>query len=1012
MSTPKFIDKKQELNAGLDYEFLKREGLKHVQNLAGENWTDFNAHDPGVTILEQLAYALTDLGYKSNLDFKDLLASQQKIGENDTLFSVSNILPTNPITIQDYRKIIIDRVNDLDNIWIQPLNSFTRRKNIKGLYLAFIELNPQTRRAEEEVRAEVKKDLNFYSNLCETFEDVVVLKKQEIYLKCEIELDKNVNAESIHAQVLFELEQFITKPLRFYSLNEMLDRGFEINDIFDGPRLKNGFIKDEFLKEKDTVFFNSQIMNTMRKIKGIKAIKSFNLLVESKDKQGNVVYKDYVDELSNKTINEIVVIKWENIAVLGSKIYTEVSNRNFFSYTNDKVAIHLQQKEVDRYLNVLRANVKVRFSKNFKQENDLPIPKGNKLPIVDYYSIQQQFPKIYGLSENDISGGVNRERKSQIYQLKGYLLFFEQIMANYLEQLSRFNELYSLDQNLTQSYFVQIPWDIPGMYHLVGGLDKEKDNSQFENDFKLAVSKIMEGIDNFYERREQFVNHLLSRFGDYSFNYSFDKFNYYHSKEEHKRSQLNNSLNILQNYNWLSINKARSFDHTSKFWDDELIESKLEFPNLSTLEYRIRMKTGLQTDSVPKIGSDLAPKVNFEGIAPLTNFHLIVSSFSNVSFYNIKEQFQGLWLKKGEFGKVNDEALIKDISINEDLFKRGIWEENIRIVKDSSSEKESYLLLFKKKVDPIIIDDLEAKFTSEIKEELKRVLANDEHDEVIEVLMKDGDKEVYCFQFEKNISHAELHPSSIWKVLHSCDNEDLAFKTAFSLKNNLIGWNKSSEGFYLLDHILLRPIKKEVLVNILLNDPNSDWSFRLSTGYKMGGIETGIRSDIKKMRKLPFQLVQRDKYYIITWKENGNLIGRCNQKYESEIEAGRKAAEIQVYFNNFSDLDIHDTNRVKFKREIEDSVHPLHHYSFTLTVFLSKWTARFSDPEFQYLLESLFRKNIPAHIGVHFKWLDLMDMVTFEEIYDVWLVENRKEELNHEVINQISESLLTFAKVI
>ena len=269
MTTPKFIDKKQELNAGLDYDFLKREGLKYVQDLAGDNWTDFNAHDPGVTILEQLAYALTDLGYKSSLDFKDLLASQQNTEAKDTLFSVSNILPTNPITIQDYRKVIIDRVNDLDNIWIQPLNSFTRRKNIKGLYLAFIELNPHTRRTEEEIRTEVKKDLNFYSNLCETFEDVIVLKKQEIYLECEIDLEKNVNAEDIHAQILFELEQFITKPLRFYSLNEMLDRGFEINDIFDGPRLKNGFIKDEFLKEKDTIFFNSQMLNTMRKIKGI-----------------------------------------------------------------------------------------------------------------------------------------------------------------------------------------------------------------------------------------------------------------------------------------------------------------------------------------------------------------------------------------------------------------------------------------------------------------------------------------------------------------------------------------------------------------------------------------------------------------------------------------------------------------------------------------------------------------------------------------------------------------------
>ena len=99
MSNPKFIDKKQDLPVGLDYNFLKSKGLEHIQKLAGKNWTDFNIHDPGVTILEQLAFALTELGYRSNLDFADLLASQQnkKLGTDtkDTFFEAYKILTTN-----------------------------------------------------------------------------------------------------------------------------------------------------------------------------------------------------------------------------------------------------------------------------------------------------------------------------------------------------------------------------------------------------------------------------------------------------------------------------------------------------------------------------------------------------------------------------------------------------------------------------------------------------------------------------------------------------------------------------------------------------------------------------------------------------------------------------------------------------------------------------------------------------------------------------------------------------
>ncbi|NBQ69842.1 MAG: hypothetical protein EBU46_13880 [Nitrosomonadaceae bacterium] len=40
---------------GLDFETLRKEAIGKVQELSGDIWTDYNLHDPGVTILEQLA---------------------------------------------------------------------------------------------------------------------------------------------------------------------------------------------------------------------------------------------------------------------------------------------------------------------------------------------------------------------------------------------------------------------------------------------------------------------------------------------------------------------------------------------------------------------------------------------------------------------------------------------------------------------------------------------------------------------------------------------------------------------------------------------------------------------------------------------------------------------------------------------------------------------------------------------------------------------------------------------
>lgn len=46
-------------DSSLDFAALRTEALHLLERLDGETWTDFNTHDPGITILEQLCYALS-----------------------------------------------------------------------------------------------------------------------------------------------------------------------------------------------------------------------------------------------------------------------------------------------------------------------------------------------------------------------------------------------------------------------------------------------------------------------------------------------------------------------------------------------------------------------------------------------------------------------------------------------------------------------------------------------------------------------------------------------------------------------------------------------------------------------------------------------------------------------------------------------------------------------------------------------------------------------------------------
>src|SRR5690606_19783290 len=69
------IPKKQSEAYGKDYHWLRQQGIAHIEALSGNLWTDYNTHDPGITILELLCYVLTDLGFRIAKPISEIVAS-------------------------------------------------------------------------------------------------------------------------------------------------------------------------------------------------------------------------------------------------------------------------------------------------------------------------------------------------------------------------------------------------------------------------------------------------------------------------------------------------------------------------------------------------------------------------------------------------------------------------------------------------------------------------------------------------------------------------------------------------------------------------------------------------------------------------------------------------------------------------------------------------------------------------------------------------------------------------
>ena len=112
MIEPKFIHKENSNSVSLNYDELLKQGIEFVQQFSGNQWSDYNYHDPGITFLEQICYAITDLGYKSNFPIEDiLLANTDKfdLENHNLLIPPEKIFPSSPLTSFDYRKVIIDQ---------------------------------------------------------------------------------------------------------------------------------------------------------------------------------------------------------------------------------------------------------------------------------------------------------------------------------------------------------------------------------------------------------------------------------------------------------------------------------------------------------------------------------------------------------------------------------------------------------------------------------------------------------------------------------------------------------------------------------------------------------------------------------------------------------------------------------------------------------------------------------------------------------------------------------------
>lgn len=564
--TESFIRKIQPDQDGLDFEGLRELGVKIAQEMSGDVWTDYNLHDPGVTILEALCYALTDLVYRTGFSAADYLATSD--GSIDfkkqVLYRPDEILPCHPLTDNDYRKLILSAVPNIDNVWIR--RDVSGVDEPQGLFQIYVQLSERVKNQDNEgvckaYRSLIEKVYAANRNLCEDLAGIEIVKRIPYSLRGEIEVEGKREPANILAEIYFECAQYLSPRVPIHAYSEMQKNGHSLEQLLTGVLTGHGYIAEAELYPWRGHFSIPDLIGRISRIDGVK----------------NINHLIFVDQHGM----EVDPINLENehscLSVACLKLPHFDSEGEIKLYKAGK-AYPVYQRDVEPEFNRLDFKHQALRQRKLRYDwVDAMLPKANFRHTSEYYSFQNHFPNAYGLNEYGIPDSAPPERKAQATQLKAYLLFFEQIMANFLQNLQEIPRLFSLEKQLKQSYFYQVLGNdsvpnIEGIYL----------NGVVQMDTRLA--ELVSNFDNYGDRRNRVLDYLLAIYGERFSQNSLHHF--FAENTDSEEEKIANKIAFLQEIVEIGKERAAAFDYRKP----EHIER-----NSAGLKKKLRLLLGLRT---------------------------------------------------------------------------------------------------------------------------------------------------------------------------------------------------------------------------------------------------------------------------------------------------------------------------------------------------------------------------------------------------------------------------------
>lgn len=958
MIKPIFINNDDEKEESLDYQFLRNKAIEYAQELGGAIWTDYNEHDPGVTILEQLCYALTDLAYRAGFNIEDIL--QTGVNNRKNFMHPREIFPCNALTINDYRKIIFDSLFEIQNVWVKPVRS--SEHSLNGLYKILIDLDASIDEdtQKQEVIEQVKEVFTEHRSLGEDINQVTILDNLLVTVNADIEIDGSRPLESILAEIFFQVDEYLSPEIKFYSLEELKQQGKSLSEIFEGPLLKHGFIKEDELFDKSKKVLVSEITKIVMDIPGIISVKNIFLEVDG-EKHFNQIN---IEEHQLPKLNPVV---------------QKESGAHFINFFKGGVRYgNINPKAVTSELNVLQYAYRRVYRLN---EEEIQTPRGNEFKLDQYHSIQNHFPQVYGITEFGIPERADEQRRAQVKQLRGYLMLFEQVIANYLSQLSNVKELLTLTPRLDRTYFHQllttvtdaeeIFQDKPDEMVEITGVEEEN----IPNSYQEGLERIMELSDNRVNRSNRLMDFILAAHGESFNSYALSQFNFYYSKEEFDNKLIHNKINFIKCLPDFNKNRAKAYNY---------LRHSLGTSNMSGLERKLSIILGLEE------------KENTDKLSYIE--HSTTKHFEQFDLRLIEERPSKsngtLWFSKSELSEkdyTSDQIKENFDFIDDEEFELGHF-------APEDQELMLSLLPFQSRVLPI-------PFMSEaLNLSRYRIGKYSEKAKKYHILFREGD--------------LNNHEKENWIELGEYANESDAKEAIGQLIATLRGMHIRSEGLQLVEHILLRPEVWEQKFGIYLMNEKGVPVLRTSELYTFEERKLKveeIKEHLSTYENYSIEITESRDFEIYFKSPDGSIEMVSLEPMESVEKIHEIMEELFDFLSDKSDINPYEEKIGLYIQSSEKGSHiPEHFFTFRTTLIFPNWTARFSNLEFRRIAEETALDYAPANISLNIKWVNFDDMSSFEELYYKWMELLQKDPRSNAKLRdtsaKLSELLLSFNK--